>query len=223
MKYQLLLLTTLLIVQSAFSQSKWGIEFKGSRFNTSNSGALKGGNDGERSYTILEEDDLLTYSQSLGVVYRINEKNLVKLHLGRHQNGRVLSIYACTDTGCETYNDIQEGYQYFQIALSYAYRLLNKRIMIPLEGGININRLTNEIKLSGAPLNEYNFDYEISAGVDYRLDPELIIGLHGLFTGNMNEYQDSDIETGTFLPKSLGLEFSIIYEFGKTADSDNQD
>jgi hypothetical protein len=200
----------------ATAQSKWGIEFKGSRFNTSNSGQLQGGNTGEGSYTILEEDDLLTYSQSLGVIYRFNERNLVKLHFGSHQNGRVLSIKSCSDVGCETYNDINEVYQYFQIAASYAYRILNKRFMIPVEAGININRNTNEVKLIGAQLNKYNFDYEISIGVDYRLDPELIIGIHGLFTGNINEYQNADIETGTFLPKSIGLEFSIIYEFGKT-------
>jgi hypothetical protein len=42
--------------------------------------------------------------------------------------------------------------------------------MIPVEAGININRLRNEIKLASYPLNEYNFDYEISSGVDYRLD-----------------------------------------------------
>jgi len=222
MKSLLLSAMLLFFGTAVSSQSKWGIEFKGSRFTTSNSGALEGGNYGEGSYTILEEDDLLTYSQSLGVVYRINERNLVKLHLGSHQNGRVLSIESCTDTGCETFNDVQEGYQYFQIALSYAYRILNKRIMIPLEAGININRLTNEVKLAGAPLNEFNFDYEISAGIDYRLDPEFIIGAHGLFISNINEYQDDSVESGTFKPKSLGLEFSIIYEFGKSIDQENE-
>ena len=223
MKSLVLLLACLSVASSILNaQSKWGIEVKGSRFNTTNSGQLKGGSYGIGSYTILEEEDLVTYSQSLGVVYRVNERNLLKLHLGTHQNGHVISLISCSDVGCETYNDVHEVYQYFQIAFSYAYRIVNKRVMIPVEAGININRLRNEAKLASYPLNEYNFDYEISGGVDYRLDPELIIGLHGLFTGNINEYQDSDVETGTFLPKSLGLEFSIMYEFGKATNTNQQ-
>jgi hypothetical protein len=118
MKSHFLFIPIILFTTFAAGQSRWGIEVKGSRFNTTNSGQLKGGNYGEGSYTILEEGDLITYSQSLGVVYRINERNLVKLHLGSHQNGRVLSLTTCTDTGCETYYDVNEVYQYFQIALS---------------------------------------------------------------------------------------------------------
>ena len=204
-----------LLPSLVIAQSKWGIEFKGSRFNTANSGKLLGDN----NTTITEEKDLVTYAQSLGIVYRINDKNLLKLHVGSHQNGRKLSFTTCDDLGnCMTYTDINAVCHYFQFAPSYAYRIFIKRFIIPIEAGVNLNVETDEAQEFGLYVNTTNFDYEFSAGIDYRLDPELIIGAHGLFIGNITEYQQDESDRGTFLPKSIGLEFSIIYEFGKSID-----
>ncbi|HEX5112511.1 MAG TPA: hypothetical protein VFV79_06680 [Saprospiraceae bacterium] len=208
----------------SIAQSKWGLEFKGSRFNTTNSGELQDGSRyGNSYYTIDAEKDLVAYSQSLGLVYRINERNLVKLHLGNHQNGRVLSLTECYDSGgCISYTDLNVVFHYFQFAPSYTYRIGNKRLMVPVEVGLNFNFEIGESEEPFVEINNINFDYEISAGLDYRLDPELIIGVHGLFIGNINEYQVADYEYGTFKPKSLGLEFSIIYEFGKSIDKETE-
>lgn len=222
MKSYFLFFILISISTSAFAQSKWGIEIKGSRFNTTNSGQLEGGSYGFSYYMIDDEKDLVAYSQSLGLIYLLNDKHLIKLHLGNHQNGRELSITSCDDVGnCTSDTDVNAVYHYFQIAPSYTYRFIHKRLLLPIEAGININLERNEIKQYYVPVKSVNFDYEFSVGLDYRLDPELIIGLHGLFTGNINEYQDESIEYGTLKPKELGIEFSIIYEFGKTQGAED--
>jgi len=210
-------LVTLLfvILQSSSGQSRWGIEFKGSRSNTTNSGQLMGGSSRYGYYTIEQEDDLVTSSQSLGVIYKLDDRSLLKFHLGSHQNGRTLSFTECDDVGqCTTYSNITIGFKYFQLAPSYCYRILNKKFIIPVEAGINFNILRNEYEGYLIHINSLNFDYELSTGLDYRIDSTLMVGLHGIFSGNINEYQDTDTVNGTYEPKQLGFEFSVLYEFG---------
>ena len=214
MNKTIIILTILLwaTLQYASGQSRWGIEFKLSKVNTSNSGELLGG-----SYkTVDEESDLVTNSQSLGIIYKLNERNLLKFHIGSHQNGRTLSYTECSDFGgCYSYTDLIAAFRYFQMAPSYCFRILNKKIIIPIEVGININKQRSEEYNIFFDVNKFNFDYELSTGLDYRLDPNLIFGLHGIYTGNINEYQNDETIYGTYEPKQLGVEFSILYEFEK--------
>lgn len=197
------------------AQSKWGIEFKGSRFNTTNSGQLK-----NQDYTtILEETDLVTNSLTLGVIYRLNDRNLLKFHQGFHKNGSTVTLRTCTDIygDCHTDTNVMAVQYYFQLAPSYTYRLVNKRIIIPVEVGININVRRNLPKTFYPCVKSFNYDFEISTGIDYRILPNMILGIHGLFTGYISEYH-SIYERGTFKPYSWGFEFSMMYEFGKNID-----
>jgi len=206
----LLLLTSL---QSSFGQSRWGIEFKGSKVNNFNSGEILGG-----SYKrVDEESDLVTNSQSVGVIYKLNDRNLLKFHIGNHQNGRTLSYSECSDIfgDCHSYTDFISAFHYLQLAPSYCFRILNKKIIIPIEVGININKQRGEEYNIFFAVNKFNFDYEFSTGLDYKIDSTLMIGLHGVFTGNLSEYQDNESIYGTYEPKQLGVEFSILYEFEK--------
>ena len=200
-------LTTLLS-----AQSRWGVEFKASRFNTSNGGQLES----LWNSIVLEEGDLVTNSFTLGIIYRLNDRNLLKFHQGFHQNGSTITVKSCSDMvgDCHTYSDFEALHNYFQLAPSYTYRIIDKRIIIPIEVGININVRTKEWKEFYPGNKKFNYDYEVSTGIDYRIIPGLIMGLHALFTGNISEYQSIE-ESGTYKPKSLGLEFSTMYEFGK--------
>jgi len=218
-------ITVLLFValHPSFGQARWGIEFKGSRSNTTNNGQLLGGSDGSITYTIDNEDDLETSSQSLGVIYKLDDRNLLKFHLGSHQNGRTLTLTACDDNGqCTTYSNVTVGFRYFQLAPSYCYRVLNKKFIIPVEAGINMNIQRKENDVIFIKINEFNLDYEISTGLDYRIDSTLMVGLHGIYSGNLNEYQDKEFVNGTYKPKQLGFEFSVLYEFGKNNEKNNQ-
>ena len=207
----LLILISLTTFLSA--QSKWGVEFKASWFNTSNSGQLGG----LWNSTVLEESDLTTNSFTLGIIYRLNDRNLLKFHQGFYQNGSKVTVKSCSDLlgDCHTYSDFKALHNYFQLAPSYAFRIIDKRIIIPIEVGININVRTKEWKEFYPGNKKFNYDYEVSTGIDYRIFPGLIIGLHALFTGYISEYQSIE-ERGTYKPKSLGLEFSAMYEFGKS-------
>ena len=216
MNSHFLLIIFILFSALAAAQSRWGIEFKASRFNTSNCGQLMGTTDGY--YRIIEENDRTGNSYSIGINYRLNERSILKFHQGLHQNGSLVTLKICSDLlgDCNTYSDFIIVYHYFQLASSYTYRLLNKRFIIPIEVGININIETQKYKQFYQGIKTFNYDYEVSTGIDYRLFPKLIAGLHGLFTRNISEYQDPMVEIGTFKPKQLGVEFSMMYEFGKS-------
>jgi len=205
-----------LTYHTSFGQPRWGIEFKGSRANTTNSGQLLGGSSGLVTYTIDKEGDLETSSQSLGVIYKLDDRSLLKFHLGSHQNGRTLSLTACDTLGqCTTYNNVTVGFQYFQLAPSFCYRVINKKFIVPVEAGINMNILRKEDDDFFIKLNKTNFDYELSTGLDYRIDSTLMVGLHGIYSGSLTEYQDPEEVNGTYKPNQLGFEFSVLYEFGK--------
>ena len=206
-----------IIFHLSTAQSRFGIEFKGARYNCSNSGHITDGGNGTFFYSIQNEEDLVAYSQSLGVTYTLNEVSSLKFHIGNHQIGHVLS-WSKIEQGIETpYPDVTEVYHFLQFAPSYSYKLLNKKFMIPVEAGININVNTQDADNVIVDINKVNYDYEISTGLDYAIDPFLIIGLHGLYTGNINEYQDKDTVNGTYTPKEFGIEFSIQYRFGEEA------
>lgn len=206
-----------LIIHLSSAQSRFGIEFKGARYNCSNSGHISDGGNGVFIYTISNEEDLVAYSQSLGVTYKLNEKSLLKFHIGNHQIGHVLS-WSKIEQGFVTPElDVTEVYHFLQFAPSYSYRILNKKFIIPVEAGINVNINTQDADNVIVDINKVNYDYEISTGLDYAIDPFLIIGLHGLYTGNINEYQDKDTVNGTYKPKEFGFEFSIQYQFGEEA------
>ncbi|HEX5112512.1 MAG TPA: hypothetical protein VFV79_06685, partial [Saprospiraceae bacterium] len=80
---------------------------------------------------------------------------------------------------------------------------------------INMNFETKKFYVFYVGVENFNLSYEISTGIDYKVDPHFILGLHGFYSGNITEYQFM-YEYGTFGPKELGLEFSVMYEFGKT-------
>jgi hypothetical protein len=219
---QLTILFLFIIVHPVSSQSRFGLEVKAGRTTTFNSGEMMGGGYGLVWYTISSEQDLTANNQSIGMTYRLNERNLLKLHLGRHQNGRVITAMLCDDSGfCQSFTNANAVYHYIQLAPSYAFRILNKRIIIPLEAGININMRVKEAYILLVGINEFNFDYEFSTGLDYKLEPNFLIGLHGIYTSNINEYQDKMSVYGTYKPKQLGFEFSINYEFGETQGREN--
>ena len=196
------------------AQSDFGFELKWNTCLTKNSGLLLGGSWGLGGYAINGEDDPITHGYSLGIVYNLNERNLVKLHFGKHQNGRILDLTVYDDVGSSySYTAVDEPYNYFQIAPSYMYRILNNKVIIPVELGVNINMTINEKDIFFVDINKFNFDIEMSTGVDYVLFPDFIIGLHGVYTRYLNEYQDKETVSGSYKPVQFGLECSLLFEW----------
>ena len=196
------------------AQSAFGFEAKVGMFKTENSGEIMGGGQCCSWYEITKEDDPITWSYSLGLIYKLNERNLLKLHFGRHQNGRILDAILYDDVfggPDQVYTSIDQPYHYFQIAPSYSYRILNKKFIIPVEIGININKRVKEAWIFLVGIDEYNFDYEISSGVQYKILDRVLLGVHGVFTDNLSEYQHKETVWGTYEPLMFGIEFSVAY------------
>jgi len=208
-----------------FSRAQPGFEFevKVGSFKTENSGQLIGGGGGLQYYFITKEDDPISWCYSIGLVCKLNERHLLKLHVGKHRNGRIFdaTLYDDVFGGPDNiYTALDMPYYYLQIAPSYSYRILNKKVIIPIEIGININKNINEDYVFLVGLNKYNFDYEISSGLQYKIIDQIILGVHGVFTDNLTEYQDKETVYGTFKPLMFGIEFSASYVFNKKVVSE---
>ena len=191
-------------------QSRFGIEFKISKFKTQNTGHLIS----IPPYTeITKEEDAISYGFSGGVVYKFDERNLIKLHFGRHHNGSIFTVVNFSDVigSYETYYRIDKPYSYFQIAPSYAYRILNKKLVIPAEVGLNINKQIKEWNAAVGGVDEYNFDFELTTGIHYRIIDKFLVGIQGIYTKSIGEYQKWYVY-GNFKPQQFGVEFSAIYE-----------
>jgi hypothetical protein len=65
-------------------------------------------------------------------------------------------------------------------------------------------------------VDDYNFDLRLSAGVQYRIIDNMIIGLNAVYNHALTEYQYDPWEDGTFKPRQFGLEFSVIGEVLKS-------
>lgn len=199
---------------SVNGQSQFGIEIKLSHLKTENYGHITGGH---TWYIVTNEDDPHTISMSIGSVYKLNDKHLVKLHIGRHRNGRILSLIQYSDVFGDhnEYSMVNIPYTYIQLAPSYSYRLIAGKIVFPFELGFHLNKRINEGNIFFVAINKYNYDVFISAGIHYRFIPHLEFGLNGKYVRNLNEYQNKHLVWGTFAPIQYGIELSCQYYFEK--------
>ena len=194
------------------AQPRFGFEILSSRLKTENNGHLVGGASTFYYYEIDRELDPTTYSFTAGAYYILHERHLLKLRIGRHRNGRILDLRAYDDIGSTyTYSGADNPYQYFVLAPSYTYRLLNKKFIIPLEIGLQMNESVQKHEIGFVGVDLYNFDMAMSAGLQYRIANYFIIGLHGKYIHYLSEYQWG-IERGTFKPRQYGMELSLMYE-----------
>lgn len=208
-KYLGIIAIFLITINCASGQSRFGVEVKLDQVITENTGHLEGGC---CFYDITKESDLTSFNYSLGVVYKLNDRHLIKLHFGHHHNGRVIDLTDYDDLlGSTSYSGIDASNTYLQVAPSYSFRALNKKVIIPVEVGINWNSRIKEENTFYVGIKEQNYDYELSVGVQYRFVPGFLMGMHGIYSGTFNDYLNKQIAWGSFKPRQLGVGLTIAY------------
>ncbi len=212
MKQISLIFLLLMITISAKSQNKLGFEIRTSRNVTYNASNLSGGSFGISSYRITKEENTNTTSYSFGVLYKPNVRTTLRLHIGKHKNGRILDLTSRDDVSMsQDYENINRPYKFVQITPSISYNIINQKIKMPLEFGLSINKRTNIEDIFFVFIKKYNYDLRISSGLQYDLG-NMNFGMNVVYSKSISEYQDI-YEFGKYEPYQIGLEFVISYLF----------
>lgn len=191
------------------AQGKFGIELRSGRYETYNSGRVLGYSY-EKFYgcKIIKEGNPTTTSYSFGLLYKLTKSLTTKLHIGKHQNGRILDLVFFDEFTYNMRNDEDWPFHYFQICPSFSYRFIDKNFGLPIEVGIAVNKALNEKDASCIFINEYNYDVRLSLGIDYQI-MNFKIGSNFIFSNSLKEYQREEIMQGQYTPYQLGMELSV--------------
>lgn len=220
MRLTQILIIVMLYSTSGFTQVSIGLEVRSSRNVTYNSSKIEGGGSGFGGYEVIKEGNPTTSSYSIGITYSPNMSNTFKLHIGRHQNGRILDLSEHDDTFSlpSIFEKVDLPYTYLQITPSYAFNLQREKYKIPIELGFAINKIINEEDTFYIGINEYNYDLRISSGIHYKLN-NISIGSNVVFSKSVNNYASKFVD-GEYLPNQIGIEVALGYTF-KIERNDN--
>lgn len=202
-----------LFVNTVAAQKKIGVELRYGQNITYNTGSLV--TDGPTSYyfDVNYEGNPTTSSYSIGIVYALANYHTFKLHFGRHSNGRVLSIIEFGDMPGEItyYNYADKPYDYIQLNPSYVFSLSKSIHVISMELGVAINKRINMADTFFVGINDYHFDFRSSIGYALQLTTHLSVGVNGVFSKSLKDYQDKIFINGEYKPLQLGIECNVKY------------
>ncbi|MBK8698483.1 MAG: hypothetical protein IPN29_02645 [Saprospiraceae bacterium] len=212
MKVFLIQFVILIFSASVFSQSTFGLEIRTSRNVTHNSSKIVGGSYGLGGYKVTKEGNPMTFSYSIALVFSPNTGSMLKIHVGRHQNGRIIDLTEYDDTfSSYSYANVDLPYNYLQLIPSYAYNIVKGKFNLPFELGLAINKRINEADIFFLGITEYNFDIRISSGFHYKMN-EFSIGSNLVFSKSIKNYATKSVN-GKYKPYQFGVELSIGYFF----------
>ncbi|MCB9309946.1 MAG: outer membrane beta-barrel protein [Lewinellaceae bacterium] len=202
----------IVFMSSGNAQGKFGIECKIGQNTTFNSSKIEGGGNGYLIYEVTNENNPSTRSYSFGLMYALNPKFFFKLHVGRHQNGRILSLIQSDDAGGYwEYENADLPYKYLQFTPSMSYRFLDGPLKLPIEIGVSVNKLVNDDDIFFVEIKEYNVDVRMSGGLQYELN-NFLFGANLTYSHALSNYLQKDVRGG-YLPYQFGIEFSVGYMF----------
>jgi len=212
MRHTFLLIYFVAIASSVNAQNRVGLEIRTSINITYNGSSLSHGSFGLSSYKITREGNPTTTSYSAGLLYKANPKINLRLHFGRHQNGRIIDLTTRNDISMTAdYQNVDSPYSFSQITPSISYNIIDSKLTLPIEVGLSINKATNIEDVFFVFLKKYNYDLRISSGVQYHI-AEMHIGINAVLSKSITEYQGK-YEYGKYLPYQIGLELAVGYRF----------
>lgn len=213
MKFHPLLFFLLTFASVGMAQNSFGVEIRTSRNITYNNSQLIYGFSFYNRHDITREENPTTTSYSAGLLYKIGLKSTFKLHLGRHQNGRIIGIETRDDMGnFASYDKVDIPYNYIQIAPSYAYSLLLGDFSVPIEVGLAINKRIKEEDIFYIRITEYNYDVRLSSGIHYQFD-NVSLGVNFLVSKALRDYEFESYYVGEYDLYQLGAELCVAYYF----------
>lgn len=212
MKPLQILIIMLTFWTSGISQYSIGVELRTSRNVTYNSSRIEGGGFGYGWYEVTKEGNPITSTYSIGLTYSPNTVSTFKLHIGKHQNGRILDLTEFDDTSSSiSFDNIDLPYNYLQFVPSYAYNIRKGKFGIPIELGLAINKRIKEDDIFYVGINEYNFDFRLSSGIQYNLN-NFRIASNIVYSKSLGNYEKEYV-TGEYKPFQIGIELGIGYIF----------
>ena len=218
MKQFQILFISLAFCTAGISQSSIGVEIRTSRNITYNSSLIEGGSFGYSGYEVTKEGDPKTSTYSIGFTYSPNLVSTFKLHIGMHQNGRILDLTEYDDTFSSfSYENVDLPYNYLQLVPTYAYNFRKGRINIPIEVGFSINKRIKEEDIFYVGITEYNYDFRLSSGIQYDLD-NFRIGSNIVYSKSIGNYETKNV-TGEYKPYQIGIELGIGYTISKEKEN----
>lgn len=213
-----LIICLLVISYSAQSQNQWGFEIRTSHIVTHNGSKLNSGSTGLSAYTITKEENTNTTSFSFGALHRLNTRTTLRLHIGKHQSGRMLDLTTRDDVGTtQVYENFKNTYNLVQLTPSVSYNIINQKIKVPLEVGVSINRRMTTRGGAFVYIKNYNFDFRASSGVQFTTD-KFHFGINAVYSRAISEYQTKAVQ-GKYLPYQHGLELVIGYTLKQNQDN----
>lgn len=203
---------------SGSSQNSIGVEIRATRNVTYNSSKIEGGGHSFGKYVVTDEGNLKTSTYSIGLTYSPNKVSTFKLHIGKHQNGRIIDLTDYDHTFSFTnYEHIDLKYNYLQFIPSYAYNIRKRKFNIPIELGIAINKRIKEEDIFYVGITEYNYDFRLSTGIQYNLN-NFTIGSNVVYSKSIANYETENVK-GEYKPYQIGIEPGIGYIL--TVDKEN--
>jgi hypothetical protein len=210
MKIFQILIIVLFFSTKGISQHLFGIEIRTSNNITFNSSVINGGGNGFSVYEVTKESNAITSSYSVGLNYNPDKRSVFKLHFGNHQNGRIIDLTEYDDTGSvRHFVNVDSPYNYLQIVPSYAYNLYLGKFSIPIELGFAINKRIREEKIFYIGIKEYNYDFRLSSGIQYKLK-NFSIGSNIVYSNSIGNYETEYVR-GEYKPYQIGIELGIGY------------
>jgi len=209
MKLLQILITLLTFYTAGFTQHTIGVELRTSRNITYNSSRIEGGKYVLAGYTVTKEGNPTTSTYSVGLNYSPNKVSTFKLHIGKHQNGRIVDLIAYDDIFSNSFEKVDLPYNYLQFVPSYTYNIRKGKFNIPIELGLAINKRINEDDIFYIQITEYNYDMRLSSGIQYNLN-NFKIGSNIVYSKSISNYEVENV-IGEYKPYQLGIEIGIAY------------
>ena len=208
-----ILLLVLFFSAQGLTQNTFGVEIRTSINTTHNSSLIKGAGYGYGGFEVTKELNPTTLSYSVGIMYSIKQRSIFKVHIGKHQNGRIFDLTEYDDMlSYYDYKNVDYPYNYLQIVPSYSYRLNIRKIKIPIELGFAINKRIKEEDIFFTGINEYNYDIRLSSGILYNIN-NFEVGCNFLYSKAIKGYENDYIVSGEYIPYQFGIELSLGYTF----------
>lgn len=203
---------TLVCISLVQAQISYGIEARTTYNKTHNRGEITGASSGFVVAVTDDWGDPWTYNYSLGLLMGLGNTITFKLHIGRHQNGRVMDFSVMDDTFSE-YEDqnVLVRYDYLQFTPAISYRASKGAHAFPFELGLSINKSIKKEDIVYFINKAINYDVRLSAGYEYSLSRQLSVGLNAVFSRAINNYLDNEWSYGSFLPTQIGAELNVKY------------
>jgi len=108
------------------------------------------------------------------------------------------------------FEGVNKPFNYIQFVPSFSYNIIDGKISVPIEIGVGINKMIRIQDNFGLVINQLNYDYRVSTGINCSLNG-FILGGNFVLSKAIRSYELRKYTTGSFNPYQYGAEVSVAY------------